>query len=219
MEQIPLVAQKRTILGRKVKKLRSEGLIPAHVFGHKVKTEHIQVKASEFAKVFERTGETGIIDLAVDSQKKPVLIRNVQTHPVSDLPLHIDFYQVNLAEKIKVDVSKSENVGDEIKVKDLKVDRAKVAILADEELVVTQIGELVTREMEAVEAEIEAEKAEAVAEAAPAVEGEPRPEEGAAAEEKPAEEKVTGAAEGETIAQEPSEKVPQEQKDEAKKQK
>ena len=261
MEQIPLVAQKRTILGRKVKKLRSEGLIPAHVFGHKVKTEHIQVKASEFAKVFERTGETGIVDLSVDNQKKPVLIRNVQVHPVNDLPLHIDFYQVNLAEKVKVsvpleiigeapavekkigllltpvsevevealpadlpekievDVSKSENVGDEIKVKDLKVDRAKVAILADEELVVTQIGELVTREMEAVEAEIEAEKAEAVAEAAPAVEGEPRPEEGAAAEEKPAEEKVTGAAEGETIAQEPSEKVPQEQKDEAKKQK
>ena len=104
MEQIPLTAQKRTILGRKVKNLRKDGLIPAHVFGHKVKTEHIQVKVGDFAKVFEKAGETGIVDLAIDSQKKPVLIRNVQVHPVTDEPLHIDFYQVNLAEKVKVNV-------------------------------------------------------------------------------------------------------------------
>ena len=51
MEQIPLSAQKRTVLGRKVKKIREEGLIPGHVFGHKVKTIHVQVKGSEFFKV------------------------------------------------------------------------------------------------------------------------------------------------------------------------
>src|SRR3989339_2251841 len=185
MEQIPLSAQKRTVLGRKVKKIREEGLIPGHVFGHKVKTIHVQVKKGEFSKVFEEVGETGIVNLAVDGEKRPVLIRNLQVHPVTDKPLHIDFYQVNLAEKVKVDVpleivgespavekkigllltpvseievealpadlpekievdvSKLENVGDEIKIKDLKVDRAKIAILQDEELVVTQIGELV----------------------------------------------------------------------------
>src|SRR3990172_4322532 len=166
MEQIPLTAQKRTVLGRKVKSLRREGMIPAHVFGHKVKTIHVQVKAGEFDKVFEKTGETGIIDFAVDGEKRPVLVKNVQIHPVSDIPLHIDFYQVNLSEKVEVDVTHFENVGDEIKVKDLKVDRAKIEIHTDEELVVAQIGELVTREMEEVEAEIEAEQAEAVEEKA-----------------------------------------------------
>lgn len=240
MEQVPLAAQKRSVLGRKVKRLRREGLIPAHVFGHKMTTIHVQVKNSDFAKVFEKVGETGIIDLAVDGspreagQKKPVLVRNVQLHPVTSAPLHIDFYQVNLTEKVKVDVpieivgeavavakkigllltpvseveiealptdipekieldvSKLENIGDEIKIKDLAVDRNKVVILQDAELVVAQIGELVTREMEAVEAEIEAEQA--------AAEGEPRPEEGRevgaeAAAEVPAEEGA--AAEGE----------------------
>src|SRR3990170_4583936 len=192
MEQVSLSAQKRTVLGRKVKTLRREGVIPAHVFGHKVKTIHVQVKAGEFDKVFEKTGETGIIDLAVDGEKRPVLVKNVQTHPVSDSPLHIDFYQVNLAEKVKVDVpleiigeapavhkkigllltpvtelevealpadipekieidiSKLVNVGDEVKVKDLAVNKSKVEILTDKELVVVQIGELVTKEMEAV---------------------------------------------------------------------
>ena len=228
MEQVPLTAQKRTVLGRKVKQLRREGLIPAHVFGHKVKTTHVQVKATEFGKVFEKVGETGIIDLDVDKEKKPVLVKNVQIHPVSDIPLRIDFYQVNLSEKVKVnvpleitgeapavhkkigvlltplaeleiealptdlpeniqvDVSKFENVGDEIKVKDLKIDRAKIEIHADEELVVAQVGELVTKEMEAVQAEVEAEQAEAAAEKAT--------EEGAAAEGAP-------AAEGETAAE------------------
>lgn len=216
MEQIPLAAQKRTVLGRKVNSLRREGIIPAHVFGHKVPTIHVQVKKADFAKVFEQAGETGIVDLAVDGTKHPTLIRNVQTHPVTDEPLHIDFYQVNLAEKVKVDVpleitgeapavgkkigllltpvseieiealptdipeniqvdiSKLENVGDEIKIKDLPIDKTKIEVQVDEELVVAQIGELVTKEMEAAEAEIEAEQAEAAAEApaeAPAAEG------------------------------------------------
>ena len=232
MQAIPLTAQKRTVLGRKVKTLRREGLIPAHVFGHKIKTEHVQVKESDFNKVFEKAGETGIIDLALDSEKKPVLVRNVQIHPVTDTPLHIDFYQVNLSEKVKVnvplevvgespavgkkvgvlltpiteleiealpvnlpekievDTSRLENVGDEVKVKDLKVDRSKIEIHADGELVVAQIGELVTREMEAVEAEIEAEQAETAAEAAAAeapAEGEAPAEAAVAGEEAPAE--------------------------------
>ena len=238
MDQIPLVAQKRTILGRKVKKLRAEGFIPAHVFGHKVKTVHVQVKAPEFSKVFEKAGETSIIELAVDGEKKPVLVKNIQIHPVTDNPLHIDFYQVNLSEKVKVnipleiigespavvkkvgllltpvaeievevlpadipeniklDISKLENVGDEIKIKDLPIDRSKLEIQVGDDLVVAQIGELVTKEMEEVEAEIEAEQAEVAAEAAP--------EEAAAAEEAPAAEKAEEAAsaEGEVKAEE-----------------
>ncbi len=226
MEQVPLEAQKRNILGRKVKNLRKSGLIPAHVFGHGIETEHIQLKAADFAKVFEKVGETGIIDLALGSAKKPVMVKGIQIHPVTDLILHIDFYQVNLSEKVKVnvpleisgeapavekklgllltpvteievealptdipesievDVTNLAAVGDELKVKDLKIDRAKVEILVDDQLVVAQIGELITKEMEAVEAEMEAEAAatvEAVEGEAPAVEGEETPE-GEAAE-------------------------------------
>jgi large subunit ribosomal protein L25 len=219
MDQTPLSAQKRTVLGRKVKVLRKEGLLPAHVFGHKVKTVHIQVKTGEFNQVFEKTGETGIIDLEVDGEKRPVLVRNIQIHPVTDEPLHVDFYQVNLSEKvtvnvpleivgeapaeqkkigllltplleleiealpteipenIEVDVSKLENIGDEIRIKDLPVDRSKIEVKSDEELVVASIGELVTKEQQELEAQIEAEQAEAEA-AAEAVEGEEKKPEG-----------------------------------------
>lgn len=205
MEQTPLVAQNRTVLGKKVKTLRKEGLIPAHVFGNKIETSHVQVKASDFAKVFEKVGETGIIALTIDGKKKPVMVRDTQVNPISDDLYHIDFYQVNLSEKVKVnvpleivgespivekkigllltpiteievealpgdlpenieiDITGLINIDDEIKVKDLKVDRSKIEILTDEELVVAQIGELITKEMEELEADVAAEAAETVA--------------------------------------------------------
>ncbi|MEK7581451.1 MAG: 50S ribosomal protein L25 [Patescibacteria group bacterium] len=236
MEQTPLVAQKRTILGKKVKQLRREGILPAHVFGHKVETDHVQVNAHDFAKVFEKVGETGIIALTIDGVKKPVMVRDTQLNPITDDLVHIDFYQVNLSEKVKVnvpieiigespavekkigllltpitevevealpgdlpenievDITNLLNIDDEIKVKDLKVDRSKIEVLTDEELVVAQIGELVTKEMEELEAEVEAEQAEAVAVEAPAegaegaAEGEASAE-GAETSEKPQEEK------------------------------
>lgn len=116
MNRIPLKAEERIILGKKVKKLRRDGLIPAHVFGKKQETEHVSVKAAEFAKVYETVGETGLVDLQIGREKiRPVLIRDVQTDPVKGATLHIDFYQVNLSEKVKVWV-KIELVGEEPEV-------------------------------------------------------------------------------------------------------
>lgn len=250
MEQIPLSAQARTVLGKKVKKLRKEGLIPAHVFGNKIKTVHVQVKALEFAKVFEKAGETSVISLEVDKDKMPVLVRNVQIHPLTDAPLHIDFYQVNLSEKvevnvpieflgeapavekkvgllltplseitiealptdlpenIEVDISKLENINDEIKIKDLPIDRSKIDVKTDEEAIVAQIGELVTKEMEELQAEVEAEQAEVTAATA---EGEEKAE---AKEGEEAETTTEGEA-GEEKGIESKEEKPQEDKKEA----
>lgn len=105
MQAIPLKAQERELLGKKVKKLRKAGLVPAHVYGNKVETEHVSVSQLEFLKVFREAGETGLIDLKIGAEKtRPVLVRGVDADPVSGQPLHIDFYQVNLKEKVTVPV-------------------------------------------------------------------------------------------------------------------
>lgn len=105
MDRIALKAEEREILGKKVKNLRSKGFIPAHVFGKNLNTEHVTVSALDFKKVYDQVGETGLIDLKIGAEKiRPVLIRGVQLDPVRDNLLHIDFYQVNLAEKVKVAV-------------------------------------------------------------------------------------------------------------------
>ena len=105
MDRLSLKAEERAILGKKVKKLRRDGKLPGHVYGKGVETEHVSVDGKTFLKIFKEAGETGLIDLKIGAEKvKPVMVRGVQYDPVSGQPLHIDFYQVNLTQKVKVPV-------------------------------------------------------------------------------------------------------------------
>lgn len=100
MTKITLKADKREIFGRKVRTLRSKGLIPANIFGKNITSEAIVVNASEFEQVFKNAGETQIIDLS----GKPVLVSDISYDPVTEAYLHIDFRQVDLKEKIEAKV-------------------------------------------------------------------------------------------------------------------
>ncbi len=105
MDRLSLQAEERKLLGKKVKNLRKDGKLPGHVFGKGLETEHVTVDGKTFLKTFKEAGETGLIDLKIGVEKiRPVLVRGVQYDPVSDKPIHIDFYQVNLSEKVKVPV-------------------------------------------------------------------------------------------------------------------
>lgn len=98
-------AEERIILGKKVKKLRRDGLLPGHVFGKGVDGEMVTVSSRDFLHTFATAGETGLIDLKIGKEKiRPVLVREVQYDPVSGKAIHIDFYQVNLSQKVKVSV-------------------------------------------------------------------------------------------------------------------
>jgi large subunit ribosomal protein L25 len=101
MKHPKLAVQKRDILGKKVKKLRKEGILPANIYGKDLKSTAVQVSYKEFEKLFKEVGETGLVDVEVDGQARPVLIHNVQYDNMTRLPLHADFFQVNLKEKVK----------------------------------------------------------------------------------------------------------------------
>src|SRR4030042_6894198 len=105
MNKINLDAQVRKITGRKTKKLRLEGLLPANVFGKKVASLALQLKLTDFKKAFNEAGETALLNLKIAGEKgkieeRPVLISNVQKNPVSDEVIHVDFHQVDLKEKV-----------------------------------------------------------------------------------------------------------------------
>ena len=101
MATLKLEVEKRKIFGRKVKRLRREGLLPANIYGKKIKSLAVQLSEKDFLGVYKEAGETSIVDLKVKGEKKsrPVLIANLQTDPVTDRPLHVDFHQVVLTEK------------------------------------------------------------------------------------------------------------------------
>lgn len=102
MKSTKLSVEKRTTFGEKVKNLRKAGIVPATIYGKAVESVSIQVPLKEFEKVYKEAGETGLVELTLGSEKpRHTLIKNVQLEPRESVVLHVDFYQVNLSEKIK----------------------------------------------------------------------------------------------------------------------
>lgn len=105
-DKLKLKVNSRKLTGRKVKQLRAQGTIPANIYGKGVKSVSIQQPLKDFAVAFKQVGETGILELVVDKETKtrPVLIHNVQQHPVTGEILHVDFRQVDLTETVTVSI-------------------------------------------------------------------------------------------------------------------
>src|SRR5665647_1964393 len=99
-EKHEIKAEIRTVLGRKVKHLRDVGLVPSTIYGHKFESVSIQFNALELQKIYDKVGESGLIELLVGSDKYNILFRNPQYSPVESEIVHIDCYKVNLKEKI-----------------------------------------------------------------------------------------------------------------------
>jgi large subunit ribosomal protein L25 len=105
-EKIGLQVDKRVVTGKKVKFLRKKGIVPVHLFGHNVDSLALQGDAAVLGKVISQAGKTRLIDLRVGKSQKNhnVMVREIQKDPIRGDLMHIDFYEVNMAEKIKVEV-------------------------------------------------------------------------------------------------------------------
>ena len=101
-----LSIQPRTELRKRSRMVRRAGSIPAVIYGHRVEPVSVSVPRREFERQFHRSGKTQLMDLQLEGEAKPrkVLVRIVTYNPRGGNPLHIDFYQVNLKEKINADV-------------------------------------------------------------------------------------------------------------------
>src|SRR5579872_4374769 len=99
-----LQASLRNPLGKDSRRLVRAGKLPAVVYGHNTEATPIVLDKLEFQKVYLKSGRTHLVDLALDGRSEKVLVREIQTHPRRLGPIHVDFYQVNLQEKIEVEV-------------------------------------------------------------------------------------------------------------------
>lgn len=209
MDKKVLKAESRKISGRKVKDLRSKGVLPGNIFGKKIKSTAVEVNLKDFEKIYKDVGETGLITLEVGKEERPVLIHNLQLNPVSEAPLHVDFLQVDLKEKVEADVpvelvgespAEKQAIGtvvqqlNEIKVSALPADLPeKFEVNVDDLAEVDQaiyVKDLkydkakveIKSDVEAIVAKVEPPQKEEVVTPPPAVEGEV-PAEGAVPEE------------------------------------
>lgn len=113
-----LHAQKRELLGKKVRRLRRGGVLPATVYGQHREAQSIQVEAHELRDVLRQAGRTQLIDLVIDDQPaRPVLIRQTMVDAKRNAIIHVEFFQANLREKLVTHVP-LHFVGDSQAVKD-----------------------------------------------------------------------------------------------------
>ncbi len=106
METITLKAEVRDSSGPSVKQLRQSGLIPAVLYGKKQEAILLQVPNRELTRVLESAGTHQLISLQIDGQKKPhlTLARDIQRDFIKRHYLHVDFFAVNMENKVTADV-------------------------------------------------------------------------------------------------------------------
>lgn len=105
MESLELKAEVREITGRHVKYLRQEGLVPAVLYGRNTASTLLQVEAKSLYKVLKEAGTHQLISLQVGN-KKPfmTLARDIQRDNIRHNYLHVDFYAVQMDEKVTAQV-------------------------------------------------------------------------------------------------------------------
>lgn len=119
MTKILLKSKIRDVVGKGLNKYRKQGFLPAVIYGHKIDTKNLWVNSKDFRKVYGQVGESAIIELDIDEKNKVnVLIHDTQKDVLTGDPIHVDFFQINMDEKIETEVP-LEFVGEAPAVKEL----------------------------------------------------------------------------------------------------
>lgn len=103
---VELPVEHRAVRGKKVRFLRRQGIVPANVYGHRIASTAVQVAAAPLSRILAQDARNALITLRVTGEPnlRTVMVRAVQRNPLDGALLHIDFYQVQMTEKIRTEV-------------------------------------------------------------------------------------------------------------------
>ena len=106
MDTPTITLSPRTVIGKKVKQLRREGVVPVHVYGWDIDAMSLQVEVQPINKVLPAVGSNIPLTVEIDGRKgeSVCFVREVQRHPVTDAVLHVDFLRVNVSQTIRAEV-------------------------------------------------------------------------------------------------------------------
>jgi len=99
-----LQIQKRTIEGKKVKTLRTQGITPIHLYGSGVESLSMQADFKDLIKVLNQSGFS--VPITLNDGKNDILVfaRKVQRHPLTEEILHVDFQVVSKDDEVEIEV-------------------------------------------------------------------------------------------------------------------
>jgi large subunit ribosomal protein L25 len=104
-EGVKITLENRTVLGKKVKTLRRQGILPATVYGKNVGPFAVQLPLRAFQDVYRKVGRTKLMELSIPGQVNvSAFVHSLQRHPVSREISHVDFLAVDLKIAITIAV-------------------------------------------------------------------------------------------------------------------
>lgn len=106
MDNLTLKLSPRDVVGKKVKRLRRQGLVPVHYFGTGTESLPMQVEGAVLRRVLPKAG-TNIpisIDIEGSGGENICFVKEVQRHPVTEDILHVDFLRVDITQSIRAEV-------------------------------------------------------------------------------------------------------------------
>ena len=103
MEEMNITAEARTGEGVKgaLSKIRAEKKVPAVIYGGHKNPVSITVSLKDLEKIM-KAGKNTVVEITLPEGKEQVLVKEVQYHVVTDLPIHADFQRVSLKDKMDV---------------------------------------------------------------------------------------------------------------------
>jgi large subunit ribosomal protein L25 len=104
MAEVLLQVSKRDVVGKQVKTLRRDGLLPAIVYGRGISSIPISINSREANKILSAITSSNLVVLDIDGDKHTTLVREKQRDPVTGEVLHMDFYEVSMTEKLRTNV-------------------------------------------------------------------------------------------------------------------
>ncbi len=103
-ESYNLDAQPRTIVGKKVSQLRTQGLVPAVIYGTHIQPISVQIPYRPLQVALAKAGGTSLIDISVGKDTQTVLARHVQRDVMNGSILHVDFLALDMNARIQTEV-------------------------------------------------------------------------------------------------------------------
>lgn len=105
-KQVKLNAEHRTVLGKKVRHLRRDGILPANIYGHQLESVAVQVDAREMEKALKAHGATTLYRLVIapEGEEETVIVRHITRQPATNVIQHIDFFHVRMSEPMRAKV-------------------------------------------------------------------------------------------------------------------
>lgn len=104
-DDIIINVQKREVIGKQVKQLRRQGILPGVVYGHKVDSYPVQMDTHSTYMLLRKITPTTLITLDLDGKKTKVMIRERKFDVVTGDLLHLDFLAVSMTEKMRASVA------------------------------------------------------------------------------------------------------------------